>query len=175
MPGLEPEFDAVVAALGAAALIGDLDKAAIGQVPARTHRGGDGLDIAAGFGVDESREPRHPVGSLRPQGQAAAPGPVGFVVIAVGVEDLINTACDCLDDLGIVFGSFPDEAGFDVAAVGHRHARGQSVDGPADHPQMVLADRAGFHSVGHQFQLGASGGPHSWRRGRMRAAVSCGV
>src|ERR1700704_2559264 len=96
----------------------------IGSAVSPPVRAGDGLDIAAGFGVDESRESRHPVGSLRPQGQAAAPGPVGFVVIAVGVEDLINTACDCLDDLGIVFGSFAYQAGFDVAAGGPRHARG---------------------------------------------------
>jgi hypothetical protein len=67
MPGLQGEFDAVVAALGAAAVIGRLDQGAVGQVAARAHRGADRLDIAAGFRVDESRQPRHPVASLLAQ------------------------------------------------------------------------------------------------------------
>ena len=40
---------------------------AVGQVTARAHRGGDRFDIAAGFRVDESRQPRHPVASLLAQ------------------------------------------------------------------------------------------------------------
>jgi hypothetical protein len=52
--GLEAEFDAVVAALGAAAVIGGFGHGGIGSVAAGAHRGGDGFDIAAGFGVDDS-------------------------------------------------------------------------------------------------------------------------
>ena len=142
--GLESEFDAVMAALGAAAVIAHLGDGAVGQVAARTHRGGDGLDIARVSGSihPDSRDiPSRPCG---PSTQAAAPGPVGLVVVAVGVEDLIDTAGDGLDDVGIALGGFAHQAGFHLAAVGHRHAGGQHVDGPADHPQMVLTDHAGL-------------------------------
>jgi len=55
MPGLEPEFDAVVAPLGPAALITRLDQRAVGQMPTGPHRRGDRLHIAAGFRVDPAR------------------------------------------------------------------------------------------------------------------------
>src|SRR5829696_3042765 len=64
---LEAELEAVVAALGGTALIRHLGRGAVGQVPARAHRGGDRLHIAAGFGIDPSRQPRHPVRALPPQ------------------------------------------------------------------------------------------------------------
>ena len=151
--GLQGEFDAVVAALGAAAVIGRLDQGAVGQVAARAHRGADRLDIAAGFRVDESRQPRHPVASLLAQCYSAPPRPVGLVVIAVGVEDLLDTAGDGLDDLGVAFARLAEQAGLHVVAIHRRDAGRQGVEGPTDHPQMILADRAGLQRGGHQRQL----------------------
>ncbi|BBZ20497.1 hypothetical protein MGAD_48320 [Mycolicibacterium gadium] len=54
---LQSEFDAVVTPLCGAAVIAILDRGAVGQMPARTHRGSGGFDIAAGFGVDPPRQP----------------------------------------------------------------------------------------------------------------------
>ena len=64
--------------------------------------------------------------SLPAERQAAAPGPVGFVVVAVGVEDLIDTGGDGLEDVGIGFGGFAHQAGLDLVAIGHRHAEGNT-------------------------------------------------
>src|SRR3954468_20184837 len=44
----------------------------IGSVAAGARRGGDGFDIAAGFGVDEALQPRHAIGSAAPGGGRGA-------------------------------------------------------------------------------------------------------
>jgi hypothetical protein len=152
--GLEPQLDAVVAALGAAALIGHLGQGAVGQVPARPHGGGDGLDIGPGFRVDPARQPRHAIWALLAQLQSAAAGPVGLVEVAVGVEEVIDVAGGGLDDLAVILRRFCHQAAFDVVAVDGRHAGGQHVDGPADHLQLILADGAGGHRGGGMRQLG---------------------
>ncbi len=137
---------------------------------ARTRRRGDRFHIAAGLGVDEAVQPRHPVGALRPQHQAAAPRAVGFVEIAVGVEDLIDTPAGGLDDLGVVLGGLAHQAGFDLHPILGRHTRRQPVQRRGDRAQMILADRTGLDGCGDQWQFGgSSGGPASWRRGRIRA------
>src|SRR6476660_4329143 len=97
--------------------------------------------------------------------------PVGPVVITVGVEDLLDTAGDGLDDLGVAFARLAEQAGLHVVAIHRRDAGRQGVEGPTDHPQMILADRAGLQRGGHQRQLRADAGPVSWRRGWMRAAT----
>lgn len=86
--------------------------------------------------------------------EAAAPGPISLVVVAVGVEDLIDAAPGRLDDLGIAFGGCAEQAGFHVGAIGHRHTGGQSVEDPADHLQVILTDHCGRHRLGHQRKLG---------------------
>ena len=104
MPGLQTEFDAVMATLGATAVIAGLDQCAVGSVAAWAHGRGDRLHIGAGFRVDPAGQPRHPIRTLLPQCQAPPAGTVFFVEIPVWVEDLIDTAGDGFDDLGIVFG-----------------------------------------------------------------------
>jgi hypothetical protein len=131
--------------LGAAAVIGELGHRAVGQVAAGTYRGGDGFEVGAGFGVDVARQPRHPIGALLAEQQAASSGPVGFVVVAVGVEDLIDASGEGFDDVGVVFDRFAHQAALDVVAIGGRHTGGEHVDRVADHPQVVFTDPAGRH------------------------------
>jgi hypothetical protein len=45
------------------------------------------------------------------------------------------------------------QGGLDLVAIAHRHRRGQHVDGVADHPQMILTDRAGSQRGGHPRQF----------------------
>ncbi len=103
-----------MAALGGGAVIRCFFDGAVGQVPARAHRGGDGFHIAAGFGVDPARQPRHAVGALGAQQQTTPSGTVGLVEIAVGVEDLIDAPPGGLDDVGVVLDRFAHQAGFHI-------------------------------------------------------------
>jgi hypothetical protein len=119
--GLEPEFDAVVAALRGAAVIGDLGHRAVGEVTARAHRGADRFDVGAGFGVDPPGQLRHPIATLPAQRQTATPGPVGLVEITVGVEDLIDAPGNHLDELGVILGGLAHQAALDLAALVIRH------------------------------------------------------
>ena len=152
MPGLHAEFDAVMATLGATAVIAGLDQCAVGSVAAWAHGRGDRLHIGAGFRVDPAGQPRHPIRGLLPQCQATPAGTVFFVEIPVWVEDLIDTAGDGFDDLGIVLGGFAHEAALHLVAICDRHTRRQQVDGPADHPQMILTDFTGLHRGGDMRQ-----------------------
>ena len=94
---------------------------------ARTRRRGDRFHIAAGLGVDPAQQPRHPVGALGPQHQTAAPRAVGFVEVAVGVEDLVDTPAEDLDDLGIFLDRLAHQAVLHLEAILGRHTGGQSV------------------------------------------------
>ena len=60
---------------------------------------------------------------------------------------------------------FCHQAAFDVVAVDGRHAGGQHVDGPADHPQLILADRspAGYRGGQHAPARAPAAGRTSWR------------
>jgi hypothetical protein len=151
--GLQAEFEAVVAALGATALVARLGQGAIGQVPTRAHRGGDRLQVGAGFRVDVGGQPRHPVTALGAQVQAAPAGPVGLVVVAVGVDDRIDMQRHGRHDLGIVFGGLAHQAALHLVAISRRYHRGQHIDGPADHPQMILTDLTSLNSVRDMRQL----------------------
>ena len=141
-----------MATLGATAVIAGLDQCAVGSVAAWAHGCGDRLHIGAGFRVDPAGQPRHPIRTLLPQCQAPPAGTVFFVEIPVWVEDLIDTAGDGFDDLGIVLGGFAHEAALHLVAICDRHTRRQQVDGPADHPQMILTDFTGLHRGGDMRQ-----------------------
>jgi hypothetical protein len=83
----------------------------------------------------------------------AALRPIGFVEIAVGVEDLINMASDDLDELRVMFGRFTDQAGLHLGAILRRHARGQPIHGLTDDLQVILAQRARGQRVRDDRQL----------------------
>jgi hypothetical protein len=59
---------------------------------------------------------RAAVGALAAQRQAAAAGPVFFVEIPVGVEDLIDTPGRGRNDVGIVFGRLAHQAALHLIA-----------------------------------------------------------
>jgi len=105
-----------MATLGATAVIAGLDQCAVGSVAAWAHGRGDRLHIGAGFRVDPAGQPRHPIRTLLPQCQAPPAGTVFFVEIPVWVEDLIDTAGDGFDDLGIVFGRLAHQAALHLIA-----------------------------------------------------------
>ena len=141
----QPELEAVVAALRHAAVIADLLDRPVGKMPTGTHRGGGRFQVAAGFRIDPAVKPRHPVGALRSHGQTTAPRPVVLVVVAVGVEDGVDTLAELGDEVGIVAGGLTHQRRLHLGTVGVRGARRQPVQGLGDRLQMVLTEHPESH------------------------------
>ena len=150
--GLEAELQRVVAALGRAAVVACC-RAGVGLVAAGPHRGFDGFEVRAGLGVEQSGQPRHTVGPLLAEVQAAATGPVLIAEQAVRIEIVGDALTQLRDDSRIDCGRVLDQGALGGGRVGGRDARGQQVDGSAYRADMVVADRAGLNGVRQRRQL----------------------
>ncbi|OBI85041.1 hypothetical protein A9X00_28505 [Mycobacterium sp. 1245805.9] len=152
--GAHREFEGVVVALGGAAGVTLLRRGGVGLVAPGAHRGGDGFEVGAGLGVEQPRESGHAVGALRAQAHRPPPCSVFVGEGAVGVEVVADALPQPGQHRGVQFGGVLDEDALSLGHVGGCHGGWQHIEGVTDHPQVVLAERAGLDRAGHHLQLG---------------------
>ena len=145
---LQGQFDCVVAALLGASAIPLV--ITVGLMAARAYRGGDRLEIRAGFRVQPATEPTHAVGSLPTQHQPAPAGAVLVGEVAVGIEAVGDRLPDRGDELRILFPCMAHQGPFGLVLVGGGHRGRQHVQCPAHRGDVVLTDLTGLHR-GAQF------------------------
>lgn len=118
------------------------------------HRSFEGFEIGPSLGIQQTGEPRHPVGPLWAQVHTATAGAIGFGETAIGIEIVGDPVAQPGDHGGVELGRMPHQRALRVGHVDGGDAGGQRVDRGAYGADMVLADRAGGHRLGQHRELG---------------------
>ncbi len=128
------------------------------MMAAGPYGGGDGIEIGPRLRVEQAGQLRHAVGALRSQAHEPSPSSVLVGERAVGVERVGDAFTEPGQQSRVHGAGVVGQRLLGVGDIVGGDAAGQRVQSPADHPQVVLADRPVGEGGRHGRQLRIQGG-----------------